>query len=84
MIRSGTYSSAADDKAARIATAFEVVDWVRVIGTHSASEISTSAVIVARFHPPALRDLAECLDPDQKLLWDGLNIAQDFPRIREQ
>ncbi|KAJ6613338.1 ribosome 60S biogenesis N-terminal-domain-containing protein [Mycena sp. CBHHK59/15] len=73
-----------DEMVARIKTAFEVVDWVRIIGPLSPIEIRTSADIVARFHPPALKDLAESLDPDQKLLWDGLNVVQDFLRLRHQ
>ncbi|KAJ7109702.1 ribosome 60S biogenesis N-terminal-domain-containing protein [Mycena crocata] len=70
------------DNATRIATAFEVADWVRLIGPRSLSQIRTSADIFTRFHPPMLKDLVQSLDPDQKLLWDGLNIPQDFPRIR--
>jgi nucleolar pre-ribosomal-associated protein 1 len=78
------YTCSAVDKATRIATAFEVVDWVRLAATYSLSEIKTSAEIVTRFHLPALKDLAESLDPEQKLLWDGLNINQDFPHLRSQ
>ncbi|KAJ7459833.1 ribosome 60S biogenesis N-terminal-domain-containing protein [Mycena latifolia] len=70
------------DKSACIATAFEVVDVVRLVGAPSSRDIRTSAEIVARFHPPALKGLAESLDPDQKLLWDGLNVAQDFTHIQ--
>ncbi|KAJ6584939.1 ribosome 60S biogenesis N-terminal-domain-containing protein [Mycena capillaripes] len=69
------------DTAARITTALEVVDWVRLAGTYSLSEIRISAEIVSRLHLPTLTELAESLDPEQKLLWDGLNIAQDFPHI---
>ncbi|KAJ7670238.1 ribosome 60S biogenesis N-terminal-domain-containing protein [Mycena rosella] len=71
-----------DDKPACAAAAFEVVDTVRLVGAPSSDDIRTCAQIVARFHPPALKGLAEGLDPDQKLLWDGLNIAQDFAQIR--
>ncbi|KAJ7675860.1 ribosome 60S biogenesis N-terminal-domain-containing protein [Mycena polygramma] len=70
------------DEAARIATAFEVVDWVRLSETYSLNEIKTSAEIVARLHAPALKDLAESLNPEQQLLWDGLNVAQEFGHIR--
>ncbi|KAF7365247.1 hypothetical protein MVEN_00396500 [Mycena venus] len=73
-----------DDKAARIATAFEVVDWVRLAGTCTLGEVKTSAEVVARLHSPALKNLAESLDPEQKLLWDGLNITPDFSDIRNQ
>ncbi|KAJ6559224.1 ribosome 60S biogenesis N-terminal-domain-containing protein [Mycena vulgaris] len=71
-----------EDKIACAATAFEVVDAVRLVGGRSLSEVRTSAEIVARFHLPALKDLAECLDPDGKVLWEGLNIIHDFTYIR--
>ncbi|KAJ7780624.1 ribosome 60S biogenesis N-terminal-domain-containing protein [Mycena maculata] len=71
-----------DGSAGRITTAFEVVDWVRLVGVCTVSEIRTSSDVVTRLHLPALADLAESLDPDQKVLWDGLNITQDFTRLR--
>jgi hypothetical protein len=67
-----------------MATAFEVVDWVRLGGSLSHSEIRKSAAIVTRLHPPALKNLVECLDPDQKQVWDALNVVQDFPVLRHQ
>lgn len=72
----------ADDRVARMATAFEVVDWVRLVGARTLSEIRDSFDVVTRLHLPALADLAESLDPNMKLLWDGLNIAQEFSQIR--
>ncbi|KAJ6508841.1 ribosome 60S biogenesis N-terminal-domain-containing protein [Mycena sanguinolenta] len=65
------------DKAACIPIAFEVVDWVRLAGTYSLSQIETCAQVVTRLHLPAVKDLAESLDPEQKLLWDSLHITQD-------
>ncbi|KAJ7044085.1 ribosome 60S biogenesis N-terminal-domain-containing protein [Mycena alexandri] len=70
------------DTAEGIITAFEVVDWVRLTGTRSSDEIRNSADIVTRLHLPALKDLVESLDPEQKNLWDGLVVAQNFPNIR--
>ncbi|KAF7346277.1 hypothetical protein MSAN_01854900 [Mycena sanguinolenta] len=65
------------DKAACISVAFEVVDWVRLARIYSLSQIETCAQVVTRLHMPALKNLAESLDPEQKLLWDSLNIPQD-------
>ncbi|KAJ7759032.1 ribosome 60S biogenesis N-terminal-domain-containing protein [Mycena olivaceomarginata] len=48
-----------EEDARRIATAFEVVDQVRLAGSYSLSQIRTSAEIVARLHLPALKDLAD-------------------------
>ncbi|KAJ7863151.1 ribosome 60S biogenesis N-terminal-domain-containing protein [Mycena olivaceomarginata] len=59
----------AEEDARRIATAFEVVDQVRLAGSYSLSQIRTSAEIVALF------------DSEQKLLWDGLNITQESPDV---
>ncbi|KAF8208911.1 ribosome 60S biogenesis N-terminal-domain-containing protein [Mycena galopus ATCC 62051] len=70
------------EKAERKATAFEVVDWVRLAATYSLSQIQTSAEVISRLHPPALKDFAESLDSEQKLLWDGLKIAEDFSTIQ--
>ncbi|KAJ7250903.1 ribosome 60S biogenesis N-terminal-domain-containing protein [Mycena haematopus] len=69
------------DKADCISIAFEVVDWVRLAATYSLSQIETCAQVVTRLHLPALKDLAESLDPEQKLLWDGLNIVQDVSNV---
>ncbi|KAJ7095895.1 ribosome 60S biogenesis N-terminal-domain-containing protein [Mycena belliarum] len=70
------------DKVKCTTAALEVVDAVRLYGARSTNEIRASAEIVTRLYPPALKALAESLDPDQKLLWDGLNISQDWERIR--
>ena len=58
----------ADDEATRLATAFEVVHYVRIVGTRTVSQIRALSDIITRFHPPALTDLAESLDPDDRLL----------------
>ncbi|KAJ7505347.1 ribosome 60S biogenesis N-terminal-domain-containing protein [Mycena galericulata] len=71
-----------DETAARMTTAFEIVNWVRLVGAHTLHEIRAASDLVTRLHLPALTEFAESLDPDQKLLWDGLNIVDDFPRIR--
>ncbi|KAJ6512246.1 ribosome 60S biogenesis N-terminal-domain-containing protein [Mycena vitilis] len=70
------------NEAARTATAFEVVDRVRLSETYSLNDIKTSAELVARLHVPALKDLADSLNPEQQLLWDGLNVLQEFAHLR--
>jgi nucleolar pre-ribosomal-associated protein 1 len=68
---------------ARVNFAFELVDWLRLINhpLHS-NDIKRLMDAVERLHKPALREVAEHLDPGRPLLWGSLNIVSRWPEHR--
>ncbi|KAG2153453.1 ribosome 60S biogenesis N-terminal-domain-containing protein [Suillus bovinus] len=60
---------------ARIHNAYELVDWLRFVEpTLQSQDIVRLAVVVERFHPPALKDLFENLHPANSLMWEGSDL----------
>ncbi|KIJ58576.1 hypothetical protein HYDPIDRAFT_34037 [Hydnomerulius pinastri MD-312] len=56
----------------RIASAFELVDWLRLADVHpSPSDINRIVSVVRRFHDPALWTLVEYLHPSDDHLWNS-------------
>lgn len=59
-------------ESARMTSAFELVDWLRLVDIKpSAADISRLASVVRRFYEPALWALIDHLHPSDGLLWDS-------------
>lgn len=62
----------APSESARMTSAFEIVDWLRLVGVKpSAADISRLASVVQRFYEPALWALIDYLHPTNGHLWDS-------------
>lgn len=62
----------AESSSARIQCAYELVDWLRFVGsTLQPQDIVRLAAVVERFHPLAMKDLFENLHPADSLMWEG-------------
>ena len=69
----------ADSGIGRPVAAYELVDWLRLIGpTLHVSELRRFIAVVERFHKPALRELFQYLDPQSVSLWDGADLQSNF------
>jgi len=76
---------AAESAAARIISAFELVDWLRLVNNPlSFGDIRQLVSIVERYHKPALKELSEHLHPAHGLLWEAFDIESRFPQIRAE
>ncbi|KAG9316606.1 ribosome 60S biogenesis N-terminal-domain-containing protein [Chiua virens] len=65
-------------ESARMTSAFELVDWVRLVDVKpSASDISRLAAVVRRFYEPAIWALINYLHPSDGHLWES-DILKDF------
>ena len=65
-------SCVAAAEAARVTSAYELVDWLRLIDQPlRSSEIMRLVLIIHRYHPPALKELAWAINPKANLLWEG-------------
>jgi nucleolar pre-ribosomal-associated protein 1 len=73
----------ARSKAAGVISAFQIVDWFRLLDySPSPDEFGRVAAVVERCHKPALKNLIECLHPGEGLLWDGLKVVSRFAELR--
>ncbi len=56
-------------------SAFELVDWLRLIGPrlHS-SELARLVLATENFHAPALKELLQYLNPRNVSLWTGTGL----------
>jgi len=69
----------------KITSAFQVVDWLRLVDfSLSPEELRRLVTVVERCHKPATKDLCESLHPAQGLLWDGLNILSRYSQLRDE
>ena len=69
----------ADSRIARQGAAYELVDWLRLIGPAlHISELRRLIAVVKRFHKPALRELFQYFDPQSVSLWDGADLLSNF------
>ncbi|KAG6331073.1 hypothetical protein ID866_8017 [Astraeus odoratus] len=60
-----------ESEKARMASAFELVDWLRLADvTPTSSDISRLVAVIRRFHQPTLKVLAYFLHPAEGQLWD--------------
>ncbi|KAF9046067.1 hypothetical protein BDZ89DRAFT_1155358 [Hymenopellis radicata] len=66
---------------ARAISAFELVDWLRLIDESlRSSEIMRLILIVNRYHEPALKELIWATNPKANLLWDGPTPVEEIQR----
>ncbi|KAG5635154.1 hypothetical protein H0H81_012205 [Sphagnurus paluster] len=69
---------------ARKSTAFELVDWLRLIeGILEAEEIRKVGVIFGKLYPPALSFISQYTFPAEGALWRGLDLSSRFDELRE-
>jgi len=62
----------ADSEDARMTSAYELVDWLRLADvTPAPAEISCLASAIRRFHHPALKTLLQFLHPSEGQLWES-------------
>lgn len=56
-------------------SAYELVDWLRLIGPrlHS-SELARLVLATEKFHAPALKELLQYLNPREVSLWAGTGL----------
>ncbi|KAI0666153.1 ribosome 60S biogenesis N-terminal-domain-containing protein [Trametes maxima] len=67
-------------QADRQTSAYELVDWLRLIGPRlHPSELSRLVRAVERFHPPALKELVQYLSPRKASLLAGLSGPSEAP-----
>ncbi len=72
----------ADSGIARQILAYELVDWLRLIGPAlHASELRRLIAAVERYHKPALKELFQYLDPQSVAFWDGAELLSNFCRV---
>ncbi|KAK7440039.1 hypothetical protein VKT23_017290 [Stygiomarasmius scandens] len=56
--------------------AFELIDYVRLIGKPlRAADVLRIASLVSQLHPPALLELSEQLHPSERLVWDAMDLS---------
>lgn len=74
-----TRAAAVSDVAGQT-SAYELVDWLRLIGPrlHS-SELVRLVKATERFHAPAAKELLQYLNPREVSLWAGTNLIFDSP-----
>ncbi|KAL0578525.1 hypothetical protein V5O48_003468 [Marasmius crinis-equi] len=62
---------------ARVAAAFELVDWVRLVDQPlQVDDVRCVARLVKNLHPPALDELTWSLPLGRRLLWDGMDLRK--------
>ena len=67
-----TITYLAPSEGARMASAFELVDWLRLVDAKpSSADISRLVSVVRRFYEPALWALVDFLHPSDGLLWNS-------------
>ena len=68
----------AESETACQVAAYELVDWVRLIGPSlHVSELRRLIAAIERFHKPALGELFQYLDPQSVSLWDGADLLSN-------
>ncbi|RDB20241.1 Uncharacterized protein C14G10.02 [Hypsizygus marmoreus] len=71
-------------KSARIAAAFELIDWLRLVeDTLRVEELRRLSGVLYKFYPPSLSHVAEYVVPAQASLWDGLNVVSRYSDLRQ-
>ncbi|KAG8218153.1 ribosome 60S biogenesis N-terminal-domain-containing protein [Butyriboletus roseoflavus] len=71
-------------ESARMMSAFELVDWIRLVDVEpSPADISRLASVVRRFYEPALWALIDYLHPSHSHLWDSeiLKLLRDWSPV---
>ena len=54
--------------------AYELVDWLRLIGSALPAEaVSRLAAVVIKLHRPAVKDLLESIKPSGNVVWEVLD-----------
>lgn len=77
--RAASVASLAPSDGARMTSAFELVDWLRLVDAKlSPSDISRLASVVRQFYEPALWALVDFLHPSTGHLWDS-DILKHLP-----
>ncbi|KAG6897168.1 hypothetical protein C0992_003674 [Termitomyces sp. T32_za158] len=67
-------------KAACKASAYELVDWFRLVeGQFGSSEIARVVAVLTKLHPPALSMVPEYVFPRTGSLWKGLDVVSLYP-----
>ncbi|TBU65164.1 ribosome 60S biogenesis N-terminal-domain-containing protein [Dichomitus squalens] len=71
-----------ESDAARQVAAYELVDWLRLIGPElHVSELSRLISAVEKFHKPALKELFQYLDPQSVAFWEGADVISNSARV---
>ena len=77
--------AAAPVPAARVESAFELVDWLRLIDVPlTPGDIRRLAAVVGQRHKPALQEFCLNLHPAHGLFWEGLDIVSGWRPFLEQ
>ncbi|KAK7040796.1 hypothetical protein VNI00_009702 [Paramarasmius palmivorus] len=63
----------------RMATAYELVDWVRLVEHPlQVEDVIRVTKVVSKLHPEALSELAWAIDMREGLLWQGMDVVNDM------
>ncbi|KAG5724436.1 Laccase-2 [Termitomyces sp. T112] len=70
-------------KEARKSSAYELVDWLRLVdGQFGSHEIARVVAVLTKLYPPALSMVLESLSPETGSLWKGLDVGSLYPEAR--